>query len=171
MFFHITELERRNIHFDVLYKPGEIAFDVELRQVADLHSTGSAELLKNTLGEIRIRGHVRTELEADCDRCLEPARLSLDQPFDLFYRPAGSIDTHQEMQIGDGEIDIAFYDGDGVALEEAVREFVLLALPMQHYCRPECKGICPACGANRNEGACGCAARPADDRWAALREL
>ena len=45
------------------------------------------------------------------------------------------------------------------------------ALPMQRICREECKGICPVCGANRNEVPCECHVKPADDRWIALKNL
>jgi len=44
-------------------------------------------------------------------------------------------------------------------------------LPMQRVCREDCKGICPFCGANRNEVACECHIKPADDRWRALEKL
>ena len=171
MFFHITELEHHPIQFETSYAPGEIELSEGLRQHGDLKTAGSAELLRNTLGEIRLRGHLRVEIHADCDRCLEPASLLLDTPFDLFYRPVIKTETHAEIHLEEGEIELSFYEGDGVALEEAMREFVLLSLPMRLNCRPDCRGICPVCGANRNKEACSCEVKPADERWAALRDL
>jgi len=56
-------------------------------------------------------------------------------------------------------------------LEVVLREQILLSLPMQRTCREDCKGICPACGTNRNRAGCGCLAKAPDDRWAALRDL
>jgi uncharacterized protein len=171
MFFHLTELEHHPVRFDVTYAPGEIVFDDELKQVGDLTAIGQTELLKNTEGEIRIRGHVKVTMHAACDRCLEPAAVPIDDPFDLFYRPEPEFEGHPEIRIEAGEEELSFYEGDGVQLEEVLREFILLQIPMQHFCRPDCKGICPHCGQNRNELECACDNRKIDDRWAALRNL
>ena len=77
----------------------------------------------------------------------------------------------EEVEIDEGEAEIGFYKGDGMELEDILREQVLLALPMQRVCRDDCKGICPACGKNRNETMCDCKIETADDRWGALRNL
>jgi uncharacterized protein len=172
MFFHLTELEHHPIHFDVQYAAAELGLPAELRLTAPLTATGQAELLKNTDGEIRIRGTVRAELQGDCDRCLEPAPVIVDDAFDLFYRPAPKSGTqHPEIHLEEGEIDLSFYEGDGVALRDSLREFILLSLPMQLFCRPECKGLCPVCGVNRNLNACACAETRTDPRWEALKNL
>lgn len=173
MFFSVRELEQRKAHFDVSYAPGEIEFlDPKLRQASPLNAEGSVELLGNTLGEIRVRGHLSVSMEAECDRCLELARVPLESDFDLFYRPEPEDGRPgDEVEIDDGESQIAFYEGDGLELEEILREHILLSLPMQRVCSEACKGICPVCGQNRNVVACGCAVKPVDDRWAALKQL
>ncbi len=51
---------------------------------------------------------------------------------------------------------MGFYEGDGVELNDVLREFVLLTLPMQRVCSEDCKGICPECGQNRNQKECAC---------------
>lgn len=171
MFFSLTELEHHPILFDVLYQPGEIAFPDDLRQLGPLSARGRAELLRNTLGEIRIRGHIQARMQAACDRCLETACIEIDSGFDLFYRPVLETANHAEIHLEDGEIDLAFYRGDGVELAEALREQILLSLPMQLFCSPACKGLCPYCGANRNLADCGCRPPFRDPRWASLRDL
>lgn len=172
MFFSIADLEKRKIHFDVEFPPGEIdLLDPNLKQSGLLKAQGVAELLSHTLGEVRIKGHIQAAVEASCDRCLEPARTDIDSGFDLFYRPAESSPVAEEMEVGEGEIEIGFYEDDRIELEDVLREFVLLALPMQWVCAADCKGICPVCGQNRNVSVCHCAVKPADDRWAALRKL
>jgi len=85
-----------------------------------------------------------------CDRCLDPARSQIDSDFDLFYAPADRGPDKEEVEIDEGESEIGFYEGDGVRLEDVLREFVLLSMPMQKLCRQECQGICPLCGQNRN---------------------
>jgi uncharacterized protein len=52
-----------------------------------------------------------------------------------------------------------------------LREQVLLSLPARTLCKPDCKGLCPRCGENRNSGACRCEAVPADPRWGTLAGL
>jgi uncharacterized protein len=172
VFFSVRELELRKAHFDVAFAPGEIEFFDKLRQASPLTAEGSVELLGNTLGEIRVQGHLSVMMEADCDRCLEPARVPLESDFDLFYRPEPELEAiRDEMEIGEGESQIAFYEGDGLELRDILREHILLSLPMQRVCSEDCKGICPVCGQNRNLVACGCTVKPADDRWAALKNL
>jgi uncharacterized protein len=171
MRFTLTELERRKIVFETVYAPGEIDFGGNFRQQGGLVTAGTAEVLANTNGEIRVRGHVQVILEGDCDRCLEPAALPVAGDFDCFYGPAPRGGTHEEHRLADGEVDIAFYEGDGVELQDVLREYVLLALPLHVLCRPDCKGLCPVCGVDRNQTACSCAAAPGDSRWSALPKL
>jgi uncharacterized protein len=171
VFFSVKELELKKVRFDVAFSPGEIQYDQGLSQATPLEAEGSAELLAHTLGEIRIRGHLRVRMQSECDRCLEPAEFPIDSNFDLFYRPAKRAGYEEEVEIDEGESEIAFYEGGGVKLEDVLREYVLLSLPMQRICREDCHGICPVCGQNRNLVACGCEPKPADDRWSALKKL
>ncbi len=79
MFFHIRELELKARTFDVTLEPGVIEFlDPKLRQTGPLKASGIAELVIDLLGEIRVKGHVTVPMEADCDRCLEPAACPID---------------------------------------------------------------------------------------------
>lgn len=171
MFFTLTELEHHPIHFDVTYAPGEVPLGNELRQQGGLEVQGQAELLRNTLGEIRLRGHAKVVLETECDLCLDPAKLNIDNDFDLFYRPAVKTEAHGEVHLEEGEVEISFYEGDGVGLRDALREFILLSVPMRAVCREDCKGLCPSCGRNRNEGDCGCNRKFQDPRLAALKNI
>jgi uncharacterized protein len=172
MFLSIKEMEVRKVRFDETFPPGEIDFSgAEVRQTAPLHAEGVAELLANTDGEVRIKGHLTVTLESECDRCLAQAQFPLDTAFDLFYRPSDSIAAQEEVAIDEGEAEIGFYEGAGMELEDILREQIMLLLPMQRVCSAECKGICPVCGRNRNEFACDCRAVPAEERWSALRKL
>jgi uncharacterized protein len=139
-----------------------------------LEAEGSAELLANTLGEIRVQGRLTVTMEADCDRCLESAHYPIQSDFDLFYRPAAPAHTHrpaEEIEIDEGEVELAFYEGGGLELKDILREHILLSMPMQKVCDETCRGICPQCGQNRNLAPCGCQTKSADDRWEALKNL
>jgi uncharacterized protein len=165
-------MELRKIRFDEAFEAGQIDFSGEdLTQSSPLRVSGSAELLAHSDGELRIQGHYTVEMAAECDRCLGPARFSLDDRFDLFYRPMSAIARDEEVEIDEGEAEIGFYEGGGIELEDILREQVLLALPMRRVCSDACKGICPVCGKNRNETACDCRTEEVDNRWGALRKL
>jgi uncharacterized protein len=172
VFLSVKELELKKVRFEVAFPPGEIDFsDSGLFQKSILEANGSAELLAHTLGEIRIQGRLTVSMGADCDRCLEPAEFPLESNFDLFYRPALEARLEGEVEIDPGETEIAFYEGGGIELKDVLREFVLLAMPMQKICRADCRGFCPVCGQNRNVQSCGCEPESKDDRWAALKRL
>lgn len=172
MFLSVRELEVRKVLFKTDFPPGEIDFqDKKIRQATTLHVEGSAELLSNTLGEIRVKGELNVEMEADCDRCLEPVRIPVKTEFDLFYRPTIHDSHLHEVAIDEAESEMGFYEGGGLELGDVLREHVLLTLPMQQICSEACRGICPQCGKNRNQGDCGCEVKPADDRWSALQSM
>jgi len=172
MFLNVKELELRKIRFDETFEPGKIDFaEEDLEQSSPLHATGVAELLEESDGQIRIQGRYTVEMTAQCDRCLARARFPLDAGFDLFYRPASELEEQEEVAIDAGEAEIGFYEGQGLELEDILREQVLLALPMQKVCEESCKGICPVCGKNRNECECDCTVAANDSRWGALRSI
>jgi uncharacterized protein len=172
MFLSVKELELRKVRFDEAFEPGVIDFSGEdLEQATPLRATGKAELLDHSDGEIHLEGKYTVEMGAVCDRCLSRARFPLSASFDLWYRPAAQIARDEEVAIDEDEVELGFYEGGGILLEDVLREQVLLALPMQRVCQDSCKGICPECGKNRNEGECGCSPVAVDDRWSALRNL
>jgi uncharacterized protein len=171
MFFSLAELEHHPILFDVRYTPGEIDLTADYRQVGEIHAEGKATLLRNTLGEIRVQGRLKASVEADCDRCLERASHDVDAPFDMFYRPVVKAESHGEIHLEEGEVDIGFYEGEGLGLEDTLREFILLSIPMQVLCKPDCAGLCPQCGANRNLAPCECQIKLEDPRWDPLKKL
>jgi len=173
MFLSVKDMELRKIRFDEAFEPGRMDFaGEELEQVSPLEVTGSAELVEHSEGEVRIRGRYAVEMASPCDRCLKRAQFPLEGTFDLYYRPTSWIAHEEEVEIDDGEVEIAFYEGGGIELEDVLQEQVLLALPMQRVCSADCKGICPACGRNRNETACDCRLENhGDERWGALRKL
>ncbi len=167
MFLDIHELEQHRIQFAETFRTGRIDFGEDVRQVADLESRGWAELVA---GEIHLEGSLRTAVEVPCARCLERARREVALEFDLFYQPIQTIARDEEVEIRGEDLNIGFYQGDGLSLEEVLREQVLLSLPMRNVCRPDCAGLCLRCGKNRNLGDCGCPPPLADVQWAPLAD-
>ena len=177
MFIEIKELELHPIDFEEKFLPGVIDFGPDLRQRTPLTASGRAQLVEERHGkherikDIRITGHLDTNLESDCARCLEPAVQKVTREFDLLYRPLGSDSGRSELSVTAAEAEVGYYQGEGLLLEDALREQVLLDLPLKVICRDDCKGLCPHCGANLNGGQCTCAAPLEDPRWTALRDI
>ena len=62
-------------------------------------------------------------------------------------------------------------DGQSIELDDIIIPALLLAVDFAYYCKPDCKGLCPKCGKNLNEGPCGCSTREIDSRLAVLQKL
>ena len=117
-------------------------------------------------GEGKYFWHARMEttLRLECRRCLSAVDLPLSQKLELlFLAEQDGVDD----DVGCYPIPARATELD---LRDALREELLLALPRFVECRPDCRGLCPRCGANLNAGPCGCASAT-DQRWDALRTL
>ena len=82
---------------------------------------------------------------------------------------AVGIDELFEPHPLDGETYLL--DHDCIDLDQVVRDAVVLELPPAPLCRDDCRGLCPICGADRNDTDCDCVEDDDDPRWAALRSL
>jgi len=107
-------------------------------------------------------GRMSGAVEAECRRCLAPARARVDEELHLLFADA----TDEESD--DSDVYMLEPRATTVDLRPALREQWLLAVPGFALCREDCKGLCPRCGADLNAGPCGCAPE-IDPRWAALR--
>ena len=177
MLIRVRELELRKLEFDENYQPGAIEFGPDFRQIGQLHSDGRAELIVEHRGhhqdveDIRLVGNVEAHLEFNCARCLDPVGHDVDKSFDLIFRPQGVDRRAAEVSINEAETEIGYYQGEGLMLEDALREQVLLATPVRALCREDCKGLCPQCGRNRNLEPCSCEQHVSDPRWNALHDI
>ena len=82
--------------------------------------------------------------------------------------------TRIRLKVGNRELigqDFLWLDERRVTAREEPREAVVLEMPIKYLCADSCAGICPGCGADLNEGACGCGDKPADPRWGPLKKL
>jgi uncharacterized protein len=177
MFLDIKELELHPLDFEEEFQPDVIDLGGEARQRTPLKAAGHAEVVEEHHGkhqgikDIRLRGRLSTGLELQCARCLEPVKQDIARDFELLYRPLGADAGRDELSVTDAEAEIGYYEGDGILLEDVLREQVLLALPLKVTCREDCKGLCLHCGKNLNEEKCSCSVPMEDPRWAALKEI
>lgn len=130
--------------------------------------TGWIELTPE--GEIfRLKGQVQGELSASCHLCLKQTTLSKEVEFELrLVRSLG--EDKSECELTSREMDQVLLEGDELDLAELVWEQLLLNSEMVIYCRPDCAGLCSKCGADLNDGPCGCDHDQVDPRLAALAD-
>ena len=177
MFIKIKDLELRKIEFKETLAPGVIDLGEDVQQKGALRAAGRAELIEEsrdaglTVKDIRVVGSFSVAVETRCARCLDPVSNSLSETYDLLYRPQGVDAAGDDASIGPSETEISYYQGEGLQLEDVLKEQVLLALPAKQVCSPGCKGLCPHCGCNLNQETCHCAVTIADPRWGALEEI
>lgn len=177
MFISLEDLQAHPVDFREEFKPEVIDLGPDLRQMTPLHSHGRATLVeehqgsKKVIEDIRVQGNFATRIDINCARCLDPVTRDLNKDFDLLYRPLGVDAGRDEISVTQAEADIGYYAGEGVLLEDILREQILLAVPIRTVCRDDCKGLCPQCGQNLNQGACQCSPPVGDTRWQALKEL
>jgi len=109
------------------------------------------------------QGHLQTQVQMTCVRCLEPFSYPLEIEMEeryVFSRQEGDKDPVYLVS-ADGMVDIA----------EPVRQQIWVSLPLQPLCRPDCQGLCPHCGTNLNNGACTCQEEVIDPRLVCLKDL
>jgi uncharacterized protein len=175
MEFKIVDLEKDPIDFDLEMPPGAVDLGTEAEQRGPLAASGRAEVLhehrgpKDIVADIRLRGRFAGKFQVPCARCVEPVEIPLAAEYDLIFRPAAADAEATERSITAPETEIGYYLKDSLVLEDVLREQVLLSLPVRTLCKPDCKGLCPRCGADRNSQACSCAGN--DPRWEALAGL
>jgi DUF177 domain-containing protein len=109
---------------------------------------------------ILVKGTLHTAIDTECVRCLTPFRLDLNLQIEEMFALSAKADP------------IYCIDETGwLDLKQPLREQVLLAMPIQVLDRPDCKGLCPECGQNWNEGPCEHQNQGIDPRLAALKSL
>ena len=110
---------------------------------------------------IHVSGTIRAAAAVQCRRCLKvsEAPLHLDLAETFLYPGEGEAD--EPYRVVNEQID----------LESAVRDAVMLALPLNPLCTDGCRGLCTTCGADLNEVDCGHSQDPVDIRWAGLEQL
>jgi uncharacterized protein len=149
------------------------------REVAEPIRIAGTAYLGNS-DEILLDGTITGALELECGRCLARYRHPLREPFRFVLEPAG-LRTPAEPEgaaalIRDGmcladEVELGWYRGSEIQLDSVCRELISLALPVKPLCREDCAGLCPRCGADRNETACGCGEAARNSPFAALAAL
>ena len=95
---------------------------------------------------VSLRAEVGAVAHSRCSRCLEPVQVPVRAKIDALFAKEDDPD----------DPDLYPFEGHSLELEDAVKDALLLELPLQFFCKPDCKGLCPVCGVNLNREACTC---------------
>jgi DUF177 domain-containing protein len=164
---NLNRIRTAEERFEQVYTPEQFGGDDDFRVAEPIAL--AFDIFKDKQ-QFRLVGTVKTTLELPCSRCLEPYTLPVDQRFDLRYQPHAQNTGEGEREIEEDDLTTAFYDNDEIDLGQLMREQFYLALPMKPLCSDDCKGLCPACGANLNRDACDCNRSWEDPCLAALKQ-
>lgn len=149
----------REITFE---QPGTIKADDFL--ITDLD--GSLRLSRTPQG-VLVQGALHAKSLVECVRCLTPFALPYDVEISELFVPE---ELARQREIDPAEASTITEEGY-IDLTPIVREEGILALPIQPLCSATCKGLCPECGQNLNEGTCDCEVEQIDPRLEPLRAL
>lgn len=152
---HITEHEQ--VGFDILVVAEDEAIDIDLT-------------LQAVSEGILATGQVQTYLTGQCTRCLDEIELEADENFTQLYRYEPDKKSHKhEKEIDlDGAEDELHLDGEIMDLTAPIRDALLVDLPMNPVCDPDCPGLCSECGVKWAELPEDHAHEQVDIRWAGL---
>ena len=117
--------------------------------------------LTNNGGYMRLALLCSIDYDAVCARCLKDVRDSININFEKTVCEEGDLQNEENddyVEICDGMRDI----------DEALIEDIILNFPLKVLCKEDCKGLCPKCGIDLNEGSCSCVTKEIDPRLAPL---
>jgi uncharacterized protein len=139
-----------------------LGFERPLEADIEIYRVGDKHLLK---GAIKGRVTVR------CDRCLEPYWLDSRSHFETFFQSPVNEAEDDERELEEEDMEVDFEKGVEIDLREILREQIYLSLPVKLICHPDCRGLCPQCGINLNEGQCRCTEELGHPGFAKLKSL
>jgi uncharacterized protein len=151
--------------------------EYEVDEDIDIPDEGTSCEVKGKVGltrtdsSILARGKLTTRVELTCSRCLSPLRCPLNVKIEEEYYPTIDIVTGARLAPLEDAEHFTIDERHILDLTEAIRQTVVVSIPMKPLCKDDCTGLCPVCGRNLNQGDCGCPPREADARWAVLRNL
>ena len=116
----------------------------------------TGEVLVEKHGDrITVRGQLDAMARLECVRCLREFDMPVAVPLEVFAERTGTHPRQEEETLERDDI-VAFHDGRELDLSGEARDALLLEMPIAPHCREDCAGLCPRCGADRNQGPCAC---------------
>ncbi len=125
---------------------------------------------------VEIEGSITTVVRLNCGRCLQSFEMPVESSFALTYKQTepdtdkGSS-NQEELELTAEDMGLIYHPGEEINLQNEIQEQVVLAFPLRTLCKPDCKGLCPQCGADLNNEECDCDQTPPAGKFAALKKL
>ncbi|MBP3341306.1 MAG: DUF177 domain-containing protein [Peptococcaceae bacterium] len=120
---------------------------------------------------LQMNGKLATAVKGVCSRCLKPVETPVECSFAEQLLYAKDISLFSHLAVGEVEEKYFIYDNDTLDITDIVRESILAELPLKILCVEDCRGLCPKCGKNLNQGQCDCDLHEVDPRLAILATL
>ncbi len=127
-----------------------------------INVAGSNSMVQGKVGLMRTdrgilaRGRLHTEVEVTCSRCLTLFSCPLALNIEEEYFPTTDVVDGAPLPLPEEPGYFTIDERHILDLTEAIRQYVLLVIPMKPLCRQDCAGLCPSCGHNLNQGCCNC---------------
>ena len=137
-----------------------------------LHAQAIARWLDNELLSVEIS--ITAQAQAPCARCLKPVNLEISEKLMYLYylQSADGSEGLDEIEEFDSYMPVEVeYFGRVLDIMPQVEESIFTLLPTKVLCKDDCKGLCPNCGKDLNEGDCGCEIESTDPRLEALKNF
>ena len=136
-----------------------------------LFPRGQLSLMRTDKG-IWVNGRLEVRMWATCSRCVKSLPQTMRIVIEEEYLPRVDINTGQPLRATDADEGSFRIDAQHTLdFTEALRQYALANQPMKPLCRRDCRGLCPNCGADRNDGPCSCREGEIDHRWTPLMKL
>jgi len=104
--------------------------------------------------QVTVRGRIQAQGNLECVRCLRAFEQPIESELLVYADRSGTSRRDSEEDELERDQYMRFHDGRELDLSDEVREALLLELPITPHCREDCRGLCPKCGADLNEGPC-----------------
>lgn len=169
MIFNVAQLLKSLVgtSLESDFSEDDIQLDEDLKVIGPI--TGHARMRHINQG-ILVDGWVDLTVELECTRCLKHFEQPQHVDFEERFYPTVDVVTGIPVEPVDAEDAFPIDDHHLVDLTEAIRQQVLLAIPIVTLCREDCAGLCAQCGKDLNEGPCECQPEP-DARFSVLKTL
>jgi DUF177 domain-containing protein len=165
----LSSLEGKSGKFAHDYQPGELILHDERVGLAQPPHVAGRILRKGR--QLFVEGALTAGAQVECDRCLRLITFPVTQDFSLEYVTTDEYKSLKTTELSEEDLALSVFDGEGIDIDEIVREQLLLAVPFHTLCQENCKGLCPVCGGDKNVTECGCAGTDIDPRWEGLENL
>ena len=178
MEIHIEQIKEDGLEFE--FEETAKTFPV----LAEMVNNGECEFkapIKTILRAVRIEDMVEvdaaieTSVRLPCSRCLELFETTLTSNFALTFtrRTMDVMDEHepQEVELSAEDMGLVNFQGEIINLKNTIQEQVVMEFPLKALCSPDCKGLCPKCGADRNVEACDCDRTSTPGKFDVLKNL